>query len=203
MRPYRPQRASRAADRTRERIVAAVRTLLEEGRFHESTVAEVAARAGVARATLYQHFNSRIELIDAICDAFAASAELRAIRDAVELADPRVALDATVAAGVRFWSSEEALFAQLYGVAALDPAARHFVERQRADRRGEMRRLTERLRAAGALEPQLDDPHALALLLVLTSFESYRELRRQAGLDERDTATTLQASARRLLIAAG
>src|SRR5205085_5334946 len=41
--------------RTRERIMAAVRALLEEGRFHESTVEEVAARPGVGRATRFPH----------------------------------------------------------------------------------------------------------------------------------------------------
>src|SRR5437879_5298470 len=53
-RPY-PVRRQAPRD-TRKRIIGAVRALLEEGTFHESTVEEVAARAGVARATLYQHF---------------------------------------------------------------------------------------------------------------------------------------------------
>ena len=35
--------------------MAAVRDLLAEGSFHESTVEEVAERAGISRATLYQH----------------------------------------------------------------------------------------------------------------------------------------------------
>ena len=56
-----------------ERITVAVRELLSEGSFHESTVEEVAARAGVSRATVYQHFRSRLDLVDAICDTFDAT----------------------------------------------------------------------------------------------------------------------------------
>ena len=43
----------------------AVRELLQEGAFHESTVEQVAARAGVSRATVYQQFGSRVGLVDA------------------------------------------------------------------------------------------------------------------------------------------
>jgi AcrR family transcriptional regulator len=66
-RAYRSRSRATGAQQTRERIVAAVRDLLREGRFHESTVEQVAERAGVSRATVYQHFRSRIDLVDAIC----------------------------------------------------------------------------------------------------------------------------------------
>ena len=42
---------------------------------------------------LYQHFRSRLDLVDAICDTFAANPALLALRDAVELADADQALD--------------------------------------------------------------------------------------------------------------
>jgi len=76
-RAYRPRRRPQSTG-TRERIVAAVGELLEEGVFHEATVEEVADRAGVARATLYQHFGSRLGLVDAVCETIAQSPELRA-----------------------------------------------------------------------------------------------------------------------------
>ena len=64
-RVYRTRPRADRSQATRERITEAVRELLAEGTFHESTVEEVAVRAGVARATLYQHFRSRLELIEA------------------------------------------------------------------------------------------------------------------------------------------
>jgi len=62
---YAPRRQT--SRRTRDRIMGAVRELLEEGAFHQSTVEEVASRAGVSRASLYQHFGSRLGLVDAMC----------------------------------------------------------------------------------------------------------------------------------------
>src|SRR5438067_13938762 len=112
--------------RTRARVMAAVRDLLEEGAFHESTVEQVAARAGVSRASLYQHFASRLELVDAICETFAGNEALQAAKSARTLNE-------LIEATVEFWESEERLLVQLYGAAAVDPAAKAFVERQRRD----------------------------------------------------------------------
>jgi AcrR family transcriptional regulator len=197
-RAYRPQRRSTRAEGTRAKIMAAVRELLEEGAFHESTVEEVADRAGVSRATVYQHFRSRLDLVDAICDSFAVNPALVEIRRTVELEDPGAALAETIAAAARFWSSEDPVLAQLYGVVAIDPAARDLVDRQRADRRGEMERLARHLHGAGRLRPGLGERRALSLLMMLTSYDTFRELR-EAGLSERDAVRSLQASARTLL----
>src|SRR4051794_39289443 len=198
-RAYRPRRRSKRSDETREKIMAAVRKLLAEGKFHDATVDEVAKRAGIARATLYQHFGSRLDLVDAICDTFDANPALLEIRKVVELPDPDAALTDTIANTVRFWSSEHAVLEQLYGVVAIDPAARDLVDRQRADRRGEMQRLIENLDAAGRLRAGLSARDALAMLMLLTSYESFRELR-QAGLSERKVTENLERSARELLL---
>ena len=176
---YRTRRQTKRSDETRARIVGAVRQLLEQGAFHESTVDEVADRAGVSRATLYQHFRSRLDLVDAICDDLATNPALLAIREVVDL-------DEMIANTVRFWSSEDAILGQLYEAAAIDPAARDFVERQRADRRAELQRLARHLGLP---------KRSLALLLVLTSYETFSELRR-AGLSDRQITTLLRETAR-------
>jgi len=186
--PTRAIRRRRPTD-TRDRIMRAVRDLLAEGAFHESTVEEVAERAGISRATLYQHFRSRLELVDGICGWLVENPALLEIRSSVGLADPAEALAQTIVNAVRFWSSEDAVLAQLYGVVAIDPAARAFVDRQRADRRGEIRRLAETLDAGDA---------GFTLLMVLTSYETFRELRLE-GLDDAAITVTLQDSARSLL----
>ena len=197
-RPYRSRSGTDRSQETRERILRAVRELLAEGAFHTSTVEQVADRAGVARATVYQHFRSRIDLIDAICETFDANPALLEIRSIVELEDADAALDGTIAAVVRFWSSEEAIVRQLYGLTAIDPAAAELVKRQRADRRSEMDRLARNLRRAGRIAGGAGEHRAAALLMVLTSYETYAELR-AAGSSDRQAATLLQESARRLL----
>src|SRR3954467_8924793 len=89
-------RQQRSLD-TRARIMKAVRELLTEGTFHESTVEQVADRAGVSRATLYQHFRSRLELVDEMCDPFDANPALLALRESVVNDDPSAALSETIA----------------------------------------------------------------------------------------------------------
>ena len=85
------------------------------------------------------------------------------------LPDPETALMRTIALAMRFWESEDAILSGLYGVVAIDPAARDLVGRQRADRRGEMRRLALRLHTTGTLRPGISAARALDVLMVLTS----------------------------------
>ena len=179
--------------------MTAVRELLREARFHESTVEQVAERAGVSRATVYQHFRSRIDLVDAICETFDANPALIELRRTVRLPDPRAALLGTIALAMRFWESEDAILSGLYGVVAIDPAARDLVGRQRADRRAEMRRLARRLHANGALRPGISAARALDVLMVLTSYETYRELR-EAGHSAKRLTAELETMARELLL---
>ena len=160
--------------------MTAVRDLLQEGSFHESTVEQVAARAGVSRASLYQHFGSRLELVDAICEGFAGNKALQAAKSAETIDD-------VVAACVDFWESEERLLSQLYGATAVDPAARSFVERQRRDRYRALERLL-----AGSKEK-------LPALALVTSFETYLELRRHNRLSKREVTRRLQEAAAALL----
>ncbi|NUR74653.1 MAG: TetR/AcrR family transcriptional regulator [Thermoleophilia bacterium] len=179
---YAPRRNRSSA--SRERILDAERVLLEEGAFHETTVEEVAERAGVSRATLYGHFGSRLGLVDAMCESFDANPALVALRETTDL-------DLWIARVVDFWSTEENVLAQLYGAAAVDAAARDLVERQTRDRHGELEAL---LRAVGR-----DDGDALASLALLTSFEAYLELRRRLGKSKRQVVAVLQRNARALL----
>jgi AcrR family transcriptional regulator len=198
-RAYRARSRSTRSDRTRERIVAAVRELLTEGSFHESTVEAVAERAGISRATLYQHFRSRVDLVDAICDTFAVNPALVELRETVELPDVDAALDETIARAVRFWASEDSVLRELYGVVAIDPAARELVDRQRADRHGEMQKLARRLSRAGRLRSGTTERGATDALMVLTSYGTFRELR-DAGRSERQLVDVLRDSARTLLL---
>lgn len=165
-------------------MLAAVRELLEEGAFHASTVEQVAERAEVSRATVYGHFRSRVGLVDAVCELFDQSPALAAVRRAGDV-------DSFVAAVVEFWATEEKLLVQLYGAAAVDPAAADFVRRQRADRYGEVRRLLRLLGRDGA--------QAFAGLAAITSFETYLELRRHAGRPKGAVVGDLRHAAHALL----
>src|SRR5918911_2792944 len=189
---YRARGRTKRSGETRARIMEATRELLDEGAFHDSTVEQVGERAGVSRATVYQHFPSRLDLVDALCDTFAENPALVRVRESVELEDLGAALRETIADSMRFWSSEDGILRQLYGVSTVDPAARELVERQLRDRRSEMRKLAMRLDAGRALRSGVDRETALAHLLVLTSYGTYRELR-QEGLSDKRIVDQLQS----------
>ncbi len=195
-RAYRARTRATRPTGTRERITTAVRELLAEGVFHESTMEQVAERAGVSRATLYLHFRSRVELVEAMCDTFDQTPALLRLREIVDSPDADAALDNTVAGSTAFWSSEDPVLKHLYGVASVDPAAQDLVDRQRADRRHELERLVRNLARNRRLR---NERRALNLLLVLTSYDTFRELR-AAGLSDRQVTTTLQQAARDLLV---
>ena len=89
------ERAKRAdAQRNIAAILAAARDCLIED--PDANVGEIAKRAGVGRVTLYGHFSSRAELVDAV---FAQTLEESDhALDAVDLSgDPRAALDRLIA----------------------------------------------------------------------------------------------------------
>jgi AcrR family transcriptional regulator len=171
------RRPKTTASPSRERVLAAVRLLLDEGVFHSSSVEQIAARAGVSRATLYQHFGSRLGLVDAMCEVMDANPALIALRDTD---DVHVFLERVT----EFWAVEENLLVQFYGIVAVDPAARDFIDRQVRDRYAELRRLLARY--------ERDDETTFASFAVLTSFETYLELRRRSGRSKADVVATLQ-----------
>lgn len=200
VRAYRARNRPSKSDRTRSQIQAVVFGMLEEGRFHASTMEEIAAQAGISRATLYQHFRSRVDLVDAICETFAVNPELIGAKSAVDLADPVEALSETIASCIRFWASVDGVLRELYGVVALDPAAAELVTRQREDRRSVLRRLAHHLHRAGVTRAGLSEARVLDRLMVLTSYETYTEMR-LAGRSPAQAARELQGIARDMLLA--
>src|SRR5581483_9129856 len=95
-RVYRQRRRAESTAETRRRIMDAVRDLLERGEFHRSSVEEIAERAGVARATLYQRYGPRLGLVHVIRQSFSENRSRGAHKAARELEDPAeaaVALD--------------------------------------------------------------------------------------------------------------
>jgi AcrR family transcriptional regulator len=61
--------AARPLDAQRDRILAAARELFAARGFEAVTMAEVARRAGVARATVFNHFGSKHALVEAITES--------------------------------------------------------------------------------------------------------------------------------------
>jgi AcrR family transcriptional regulator len=183
---YRAGRRREPGRQTRAAVMAAVRDLLAEGSFQEATVEQIAERAGVSRATVYQHFRSRMGLIDAICETLDENPEFVALIGALELEDSIESLRGVLQGSVRFIASEEGLHRHLYGLAEVDPAAAEFVARQTAERRQGLEKLVGALKRQGRLRSDVADGQALATLFMITSPRTFNELRQSAhmGADE-------------------
>lgn len=74
-RPYRSTRRAEQAARTRADIVAAATRLFAEVGWQQTTMAKVAAEAGVAVETVYQRFRTKAALLRAAVDAAVGGAE--------------------------------------------------------------------------------------------------------------------------------
>ena len=119
--------------RTRQQIIeaAAARIRASAGPL---TLLDVAARAGVSRATLYRHFASVTALLDAVAADLLARARFDRLLAALEDPDPVQALREVVMAGTGIWAADTPLVRNLVAMASAQPRTRP-PGRHRAPRR--------------------------------------------------------------------
>jgi AcrR family transcriptional regulator len=180
-------------------VLGAAERLIKEGAFHAATMDELAAAAGVSRATVFNRFGSKLGVLEALFTRGMEGPEMAAIQEALALEDPGAALDAVVEAGCAIWEACGFVVQQLQAVAVLEPGAAALVDKQRDEQRADLQGLTRRLAKAGRLRPGLSHTRATATLHMLTSLESFLWLRQGYGLSLRQTRETLAELARTLL----
>jgi AcrR family transcriptional regulator len=139
-------------DRNREAILEAAVQVM--GAQPEAGIAEVAAAAGVGRATVYRHFPSRDELIEALRLHASDEARRRFTAARVDEGDPVEALERFVAAMLALGDRYRVIFPQ---------------DRQPSPRRSEvlLKPLTQviaRAQAEGAIDPALAPSWVIAAL---------------------------------------
>jgi AcrR family transcriptional regulator len=198
MRPYAGTRR-RESSETVARVLEAAERMIKEDAFHAATMDELAAAAGVSRATVFNRFGSKLGVLEALFTRGMEGPEMAAIQEALALEDPVAALDAVVEAGCAIWEVCGLVVQQLQAVAVLEPDAAALVDQQRDQQRAELQDLTRRLAKADKLRPGLSQARATATLHMLTSLESFLWLRQSYGLSLRRTRETLVELARTLL----
>lgn len=87
---------------TRTRLLAAARDLVATSSGRLPTAGAVAARAGVSRLTVYDHFGSHAGLIRAVSESARGP-----------LLDPPAGLRSAIESACRYWATDPALFRQL------------------------------------------------------------------------------------------
>src|SRR5262245_32170851 len=181
-RRYASRRGSPASSQTIERVLDAAADLVAEDQFHTATMDDLAQRAGVARATVFSRFGSKLGVLEALSLRCAGGPEMRALREAQAVEDPVAALDALLLAGCDLWEKEGYIMVQLKAIAVLEPDASTIIDTQYDDQRRGMESLARGLQKAGRLRQGWSVARATAALHALTSVESFMLLRRVHGL---------------------
>jgi AcrR family transcriptional regulator len=180
-------------------VLDAAERLIHEDAFHTATMEQLAAAAGVSRATVFNRFGSKLGVLQALFARAMEGPEMQAIQDALAIEDPVAALGAVIEAACDIWEAYGAVHLQLQAVGTLEPDAAAMVDRQREEQRAEVEALTRRLAKAGRLRAGLGQTRAAATLHMLTSLESFTWLRRGYGLSLRQTRDAITDLANALL----
>lgn len=198
VRPYaRPDPPGARA--TEQRVLDAAEELIGDGEFHRATVTELARRAGVARATVFGRFGSKLGVLEALATRCAGGPEIRGIREAFTVEEPRAAVTAVVRASCVHWERQGHILLTLKAVVELEPGAVALIDEQRADQRTSVEGLVTRLDEAGELRPGLTADAAVAALHMITSVESFVELRTHGALAPEAVVAVLDGLATSLL----
>jgi len=200
-RRYTSGRPSAAAARSVERVLSAAAELVAEDSFHTATMNDLARRAGVARATVFTRFGSKLGVLEALSLRCAGGPEMLAIREAQNIEDPVAALDRLLEAGCDLWEKEGYIMVQLKAILVLEPDATAIIDAQYEDQHSGMQGLVRRLARAGLLREGWTQTRATAALHALTSVETFMLLRRNHGLTLAQVKATITQMARASFVA--
>jgi len=173
-RAYQLGRRQLAVDQTRDRIVAAAREILDAG--DPFTIDAVARKANVARMTVYYQFESKVGLLEALCDSLAASGGMRHLGAALDNPDPLAGLAELVTVFARFWDSARRVTRRLHALAALDADFEEVIRLRNERRRHHLAALLPRISAQHGLPAPEDLGDAVDVLFTLISFETFDSL---------------------------
>ena len=171
-RRYRSELRDAAVDVTRTRIMQASRRLLTGGKdLPAFSLDAVAREAGVTRLTVYNQFESKRGLVEAVFDDIAERGGLFELRSVLADPDAMSCLRRVVAVFCRFWASHDRALAKLAGMTKLDRDIAASLKQRTERRRGVLTVLVKRLL------PRVHEPADLVdILFTLTSFETFEAL---------------------------
>jgi AcrR family transcriptional regulator len=191
-RPYRSNERQRGVDAGRDRIVDAARELLEDADAEPFSIDAVARRAGVARMTVYNQFESKAGLLEELFDSIAVRGAFGQMSEVFGKPDPLEAMDAFVAIFGKFWTDSLSVHTGLRAAAMQDPElAATMIQRNERRRQG----LTVLVKRIGERhELPLSRDETVNALFVLLSFDGFHAM---AGADR--TPKQVVPSMRRLV----
>jgi AcrR family transcriptional regulator len=133
----------------------------------------LAKEAGVARATVYEHFRSKHALLNELASSTSRSLTLN--NHNKNIGDPLAALRDMLGAVCRHWSESDETVRELRTLVAVtgSDASTDGIDS------AYLRELVEAIAASGQLRPRWSVDDAVDALAVLTSHSTYERLRRE------------------------
>lgn len=193
-RSYRLGKRAEDAGETRRRILEAGRDLITEAGFHPVSVDEVAARADVGRASVYRHFGSKRELLEAVAWDVIGSAPLERLDAARLLPDVGEALAEFLRENCRFFAEIGRGLRATLNAATDEPEVAHIVDVTYFGRRvRSLEQLAGRLADEGALAEGWTRDRVVETLMILTGLEAFEVLTDRRGHSPDEVAATLIA----------
>ena len=173
-RAYTPVERQRSVEAGRDRILAAARDLLADDDAEGFSIDAVARRAGVARMTVYNQFDSKGGLLEALFDSLAASGPFAQLADIFKQDDPLVVLDEYVAIFGRFWTLHRRAHRRLRAAAMHDEELAAAIEARNERRRKGIAEILRRL--GDRAHPVVPRSEVVNVIHVLLSFDTFNEI---------------------------
>jgi AcrR family transcriptional regulator len=191
-RSYQLGKRQQQVDMLRRDVVDAARLLLGETKsYAEFTIDAVAKRAGVARATVYYQFDSKVGLLQAVCDALAEGGRLGDLEAAFSQPDPMESIRIVICCFARFWDFDRMAMRKLRSLARLEPEVGAVIEERDDRRRGIIGVFVDKLCTAS---DKSEANKLVRVLTTLTSFETFDSLARPPQTMVTATAEILELS---------
>jgi AcrR family transcriptional regulator len=199
-RPYRSAVREEGARRTRRTIVRAATELFEQRGYAGTSLAEVAAVAGVARPTVTAAFGSKPALLSEVLDeALAGDDEPVPVADRPwfqpvwDARRPEEVLTAYAHVCTLIGHRAARLFEVVRRAADASPEVGELWERTQRNRRAGARMVVDQLRTVGRVEGSPGDEAAVDALWFFNDPSHYDTLVRQCRWDEPDFTAWLAA----------
>ena len=170
---------------TRNRILDAAFQLMRERGPHGFSMDVLAKEAGVARATVYEHFRSKLALLDEL--ALSTTRALTLDNKRAIIGNPLTALRDMLGSVCRHWSDHDTTIRELRTLVAMtgaEPPTDGLDEEY-------LRSVVEAIAASGQLRPRWSLEDAVDALAVLTSYPTYERLSRSKTRTPAEVETLL------------
>jgi AcrR family transcriptional regulator len=180
-RPRKISRTEQNVAEVRSKIIESARDLFVERGFHHTSVDDIAAKAGVSRATCYYQFNSKPGILDAvIADAQQrAPVTLRSrIRQPATLPKPADNLWGLIHDICQIWEQDRPLYRRVIPLGQIDPEMREVIEGREQERSVAIDAISHRLIARYQRRATVE------ALWALTSFPVFDSIRRHTSFEE-------------------